>query len=116
MLDVRAHAPLDDFVFGIAITTPRGVECWGTNTDLGGLRPRRFEGAATVVVRCPELRLAPGEYLVDLAIHARDGAPYDYRRRMFAFTVTAQERGVGIYFPPHQWRFEGTIEWGDEET
>jgi ABC-type polysaccharide/polyol phosphate transport system ATPase subunit len=116
VLEVRAAEPLDDFVFGIAITTPRGVECWGTNTDLGGLRPRRFEGAATVVVRCPELRLAPGEYLVDLAIHARDGAPYDYRRRMFAFTVTAHERGVGIYFPPHQWRFEGTIVWGDEET
>jgi hypothetical protein len=35
---------------------------------------------------------------------------------MFAFTVTAQERGVGIYFPPHQWRFEGSIEWGDQET
>ncbi len=116
VLDARAHAALDDFVFGIAITTPRGVECWGTNTDLGGLRPRRFEGAATVVVRCPELRLAPGEYLVDLAIHARDGAPYDYRRGMFAFTVTAQERGVGIYFPTHEWGFQGSIEWGDEET
>ena len=98
------------------ITTPRGVECWGTNTDLGGLRPRRFEGEATVVVRCPALRLAPGEYLVDLAVHARDGAPYDYRRRMFAFTVTAQERGVGVYFPEHHWGFEGAIEWGDEET
>jgi ABC-type polysaccharide/polyol phosphate transport system ATPase subunit len=116
VIDVRANGPLDDFVFGIAITTPRGVECWGTNTDLGGLRPRRFDGSATVVVECPELRLAPGEYLVDLAIHAKDGAPYDYRRRMFAFTVTAQERGVGLYFPPHRWRFEGSIEWGDEEA
>jgi ABC-type polysaccharide/polyol phosphate transport system ATPase subunit len=116
VVDVHAQSPLDDFVFGIAIATPRGIECWGTNTDLGGLLPRRFDGAATVVVRCPELRLAPGEYLVDLAIHARDGAPYDYRRRMFAFTVTAQQRGVGIYFPRHEWKFEGSIEWGDEEA
>jgi hypothetical protein len=79
------------------------------------LAPRRFEGKATVVVRCPELRLAPGEYLVDLAIHARDGAPYDYRRRMIAFTVTSEERGVGLYFPSHGWRFEGGVAWGDAE-
>ena len=106
VVEVAAEQPLDDFVFGIAISTPRGVECWGTNTDLGGLRPRRLAGSATIVVRCPEMRLAPGEYLVDLAIHARDGAPYDYRRRMFAFTVTAQEQGVGIYLPRHDWGFQ----------
>ena len=75
------------------------------------MKPRRFEGEAQVELRCPELRLAPGEYLVDLAIHARDGAPYDYRRRLFAFTVTAAERGIGIYFPRHQWGFTGSIEW-----
>jgi ABC-type polysaccharide/polyol phosphate transport system ATPase subunit len=115
ILEVRAERPLDDFVFGIGIFTPRGVECWGTNTDLSGLRPRRLEGSATVVVRCPELRLAPGEYLVDLAIHARDGAPYDYRRRIFGFTVTARERGVGIYYPRHQWGFEGGVEWDPRE-
>jgi lipopolysaccharide transport system ATP-binding protein len=115
VVEVRAEQPLDDFVFGIGIFTPRGVECWGTNTDLGGLRPRRLEGAATVVVRCADLRLAPGEYLVDLAIHARDGAPYDYRRQLFAFTVTARERGVGIYLPRHRWEFEGGIDWDPAE-
>jgi len=111
VVEVRAERELGDFVFGIGLSTPRGVECWGTNTDLLGLRPRRLLGAATVVVRCPELRLAPGEYLVDLAIHSRDGAPYDYRRRIFAFTVTAQDRGVGLYLPRNEWWFEGGIEW-----
>ena len=111
VFEVRADRAIDDFVFGIGLFTPRGVECWGTNTDLRGFHPRRLAGRATVVVRCPELRLAPGEYLVDLAIHARDGAPYDYRRRMFAFTVTAQEGGVGLYLPRHQWEFEGGVEW-----
>jgi hypothetical protein len=79
------------------------------------MKPGRFEGAATFAVECPELRLAPGEYLVDLAIHARDGAPYDYRRRLFAFTVTAAERGIGIYFPAHRWAFTGAIEWEARE-
>ncbi len=58
---------------------------------------------------CPALRLAPGEYLVDVAVHARDGAPYDYRRRALSFTVTAAERGVGVYFPEHRWDFGGAL-------
>jgi ABC-type polysaccharide/polyol phosphate transport system ATPase subunit len=121
VVEVRAPRPLDDFVFGIGVFTPRGVECWGTNTDLEGLDPRRFSGRAQIVVRCPALDLGPGEYLVDLAIHARDGAPYDYRRRMFAFTVTARDPGAGVadgwvggrglYLPPHEWTFEGGVEW-----
>jgi lipopolysaccharide transport system ATP-binding protein len=108
---VRAAQPLADFVFGLAVATPRGFECWGTNTDLEGFAPGRFAGEATVRVVCPALRLAPGDYVVDVAIHARDGAPYDYRQRTLGFTVTARTGGVGVYFPEHRWDFRGEIEW-----
>jgi hypothetical protein len=64
-----------------------------------------------VRLRCPRLRLAPGEYHVDVAVHSREGAPYDYRRRAFRFTVSSAERGVGVYFPEHSWGFEGGVEW-----
>ncbi len=110
-LAVRAARPLTDFVFGIAVATPRGFECWGTNTDLEGFAPRRFAGETTVRVVCPALRLAPGEYVVDVAVHARDGAPYDYRQRTLGFTVTARTGGVGVYFPEHRWEFQGGVEW-----
>ena len=113
-IEVAAHRPLDDFVFGIAIATPRGVACWGTNTDLAGWRPERLAGEGTVRIHCPALRLAPGEYLVDVAVHARDGAPYDYRRQALAFTVTSRERGEGVYFPEHRFAFEGGIAWAGE--
>jgi lipopolysaccharide transport system ATP-binding protein len=112
---VRAAAPLTDFVFGVAIATPRGVEVWGTNTDLEGYAPASFAGEATVRLTCPALRLAPGEYTVDAAVHARDGAPYDYRRRALSFTVTARHGGVGVYFPEHAWDFTGDVRWADEE-
>jgi ABC-type polysaccharide/polyol phosphate transport system ATPase subunit len=107
--ELRASAgrPLSDFVFGVAISTPRGVECWGTNTDLAGLSPVRLEGEATVRLVCPELRLAPGEYRLDAAVHARDGAPYDYRKGVARFTVTARARGVGVYFRPTAGRRAG---------
>jgi ABC-type polysaccharide/polyol phosphate transport system ATPase subunit len=119
VFEIRARAarPLTDFVFGIAVATPRGFECWGTNTDLEGFVPGRFEGEATVRLTCPALRLAPGEYRIDVAVHARDGAPYDYHRHALDLTVTARHGGVGVYFPEHRWEFAGGIDWteGEEE-
>jgi ABC-type polysaccharide/polyol phosphate transport system ATPase subunit len=117
-IQARTARPLEDFVFGVAVSTPRGFECWGTNTDLEGFVPEAFEGEATVRLTCPALRLAPGEYLVDVAVHARDGAPYDYQRKALSFTVTSPSRGVGVYFPEHRWEFSGGIRWDagkDEE-
>ena len=46
-----------------------------------------------------------------MAVHARDGYAYDYQRRILSFTMTAREKGVGIYFPSHEWEFEGGVRW-----
>jgi ABC-type polysaccharide/polyol phosphate transport system ATPase subunit len=116
VFEIRARAgkPLDDFVFGVAISTPRDFEVWGTNTDIEGYAAGHFEGEATVRLACPALRLAPGEYVVDVAIHSKEGAPYDYQRRALAFTVTATATGgVGVYAPEHRWEFGGGLEWKD---
>jgi lipopolysaccharide transport system ATP-binding protein len=107
----RAHRPLADFVFGIAVSTPRGHEVWGTNTDLEGYVAGRFEGEATVRLSCPAMRLGPGEYVVDVAVHSKEGAPYDYQKQALAFTVTARTGGIGVYFPEHEWELEGGAEW-----
>ena len=118
IFEIRARSaqPLSDFVFGVAVATPRGIECWGTNTDLGGLVPDVFDGEATVRLACPALRLAPGDYTVDAAVHSRDGAPYDYQRRVITFTVSSRERGIGLYFPEHRWEFAGGVRWRENPT
>ena len=103
----RARLAVTDFVFGVGLFTPRGVEVFGTNTDLDGHACERLDGEATARLVCPALRLAPGEYLVDVAVHARDGEPYDYRRKLLAFTVTSTGGGAGVYFPEHRWSFAG---------
>ncbi len=114
-ISARANHELDDFVFGVAIRTPRGGECWGTNTDLDGFVPARLaDGEVTVNVRCFNLRLGPGEYVVDVAVHARDGTPYDYRRQLVSFSVTAPTRGVGTYFPEHEWTFSDSVSWREQ--
>jgi lipopolysaccharide transport system ATP-binding protein len=111
-IGVHAHQDIEDFTFGVGILTPRGHECFGTNTDLAGFVPAKLAAGRTVVrLECPELRLGPGEYLIDVAVHARDGTPYDFRRRFVALSVTASDRGVGSYFPQHHWRFEDGVDW-----
>ena len=38
------------------------------------------------------------------AVHARDGTPYDYRRRLAGFTVTASRDGQQVYQTERSWR------------
>jgi len=108
---VRAAAPLSDFVFGFAITTVSGQSVFGSNTDIDGFRPGEFAGEARVTLEIPAFALAPGVYSLDAAAHARDGAPYDYRRDVLRFEVTADRPVVGVWNPQHRWTFAGAIRW-----
>jgi hypothetical protein len=108
---VRAPASLSDFVFGFAVSTVSGASVFGVNTDIDGLRPAAFAGEGRVTLEIPAFALAPGVYSVDAAAHARDGAPYDYRRDALRFEVTADRAAAGVWNPPHHWRFEGAIRW-----
>ena len=107
VLRVRAAQPLDDFVFGIGIFNAEGVCCYGTNTDIDELTPERFAGEAEVVFRIESLDLVDGTYKLDVAVHRRDGYPYDYHRLLYTFRVKSRSRDVGIYRPRHAWRFNG---------
>ena len=62
----------------------------------------------------PASRLAPGEYVVDVAVHSKEGVAYDYQKQALALTVTAGAVGVGVYFPEHRWEAEGGVDWKKE--
>ena len=47
---------------------------------------------------------------MDVAIHKRDGYPYDYHRFLYTFRMKSRARDVGIYRPPHVWRFTGDVQ------
>ena len=110
-IEVEAHQELNDFVFGIGVFTPRDMEVWGINTGLSGYASESLEGRTKVRLVCPAFRLAPGEYLIDVAVHARDGYPYDYHRRFVSFSMTSPRRGVGVYFPRYRWEFDEAVRW-----
>ena len=106
---VRAHHPLNDFVFGVALFSAEGVCCYGTNTDIEGAEPHEFTGEAEVGFVIDSLCLVAGTYTVDVAVHRRNGVPYDYHRSLYTIRVTSRVNETGIVRPPHRWTFSSGI-------
>jgi lipopolysaccharide transport system ATP-binding protein len=110
-LEVEAREPLSDFVFGVAIATISGTIVFGTNTQIDGLAPERFLGRGRAILELPSLDLASGVYSLDVAVHGKDGSPYDYRRDLLRFEVTADSDVAGTWNPNRSWAFDGEIHW-----
>jgi ABC-type polysaccharide/polyol phosphate transport system ATPase subunit len=109
-LEVRASREVDDFVFGVGLFNADGVAVYGTNTHIEEFVPRSLTGGAMVQIAFPALSLVEGTYLLDVAVHRRDGTPFDYHRGLYSFRVKARVKDVGVYRPYHAWSFSGAIE------
>jgi len=107
---VRAAHPTDDFVFGIAIFNADGVCCYGTNTEREDMVPERLAGEADIIFAIDSLALVDGSYKVDVAVHKRDGYPFDYHRLLYTFRMKSRARDVGIYRPTHHWSFSPGVQ------
>jgi ABC-type polysaccharide/polyol phosphate transport system ATPase subunit len=108
-LRVRASRPVSDFVFGIGVFNAEGVFVYGTNTDIEEHESSSLSGDAEVAFDIDALDLVEGTYKVDVAVHKRDGAPYDYHRLLYTFRVKSRLKDAGIYRPRHKWRFAGDV-------
>jgi hypothetical protein len=110
-MEVGAPSKLSDFVFGFGISTVAGATVFGSNTAIDGFVAGELGGKAMVLLDIPSLDLAPGVYSVDAAVHARDGSPYDYRRDVLRFEVTAERACAGVWSPERRWSFAGDVRW-----
>ncbi len=108
-LKVHPHQPTDDFVFGVGLFNADGICCYGTNTYFEEMIPDRLAGDAEVTFAIEALDLVEGTYKLDVAVHKRDGAPYDYHRLLYTFRVKSRTHDVGIYRPRHRWIFSSNI-------
>ena len=106
---LRAPLPIEDFVVGLGLFNAEGVCCYGTNTNLEDYTSQRLQGDAEVTFTIASLDLVEGTYKVDVAVHRLDGYPYDYHRLLYTFRVKSRTKDVGIYRPPHEWRFSEGI-------
>jgi hypothetical protein len=108
-LRIRAHQIVEDFVFGVGLFNADGVCCYGTNTDAEEMTPEHLNGDAEVAFHIDALELVEGTYKIDVAVHKRDGVPYDYHRLLYTFRVKSRTHDVGIYRPRHRWAFTGDV-------
>ena len=112
-IDVVPRRPLDDFVFGIGLFTPEDVCVHGTNTEIDGMVPGRFDAPATVRLTLPRCDLGAGTYLLDVAIHSRRGTPHDYWRGACRFRVDSPVADAGVYRPERFWSATGGVAWSE---
>lgn len=107
-LAVKADKPCEDFVFGIAIFNSDGTCVYGTNTDIEEYQAESLAGDATATFDIAAVDLVEGTYKLDVAVHKKDGAPYDYHRLLHTFRVKSRIKDAGIYRPRHTWKFSPT--------
>jgi hypothetical protein len=98
-----------DFVFGVGIFNAEGICVYGTNTDIEEHEADVLSGDADVRLAIDALDLVEGTYKLDVAVHKRDGAPYDYHRLLYTFRVKSRLKDVGIYRPRHRWAFSENV-------
>jgi hypothetical protein len=114
-IEVRASEPLDDFVFGIAVATPRGVECWGTNTDLAGLRPLRSAAPAPWWCAAPSCGSRPAN-IWSTSRSTRATAPRTTIVGGCSRSPSPRRSEASALFSGAPVGFEGAIEWEDETS
>ena len=102
----KAYRPVYDPVFGVGIFRDDDTYCYGTNTHIENIPIPRIEGEGKIRFCIDRLDLTEGKYLLDVAVHEKDGTPYDYQTRAYSFEVMSMIKDVGVYRPQHHWEFE----------
>lgn len=106
-----ADRAIADFVAGIRIARVDGTTVFGTNTRIDGHLAESVEGPFRIAVEFSAADLASGTYALDVAVHAADGAPYDYRADVLRFDVRAPEATAGVWRAPRRWDLTGAGRW-----
>lgn len=91
-------------VFGVGLHRDDGLLVFGTNTDIDRVSVPPLSESGMVSFTIPRLGLAEGVYTIDVAVHAPDGYPYDYRKRVVCFSVRSGCKELGVVSPDRQWR------------
>lgn len=96
-------------VFGIGFFLEDGTWCFGTNTHLEKIEITDIEGNGWVCIHFNSMNFIQNSYLVDVAVHAVDGTPYDYHSRLYKIAFRSEVNDSGIFRLPHQWSFHPVL-------
>ncbi len=94
---VQAQTPVESPIFGMAIKTPGGVVCFGTNTHMEGLDTGRIDGEHRVELTIPSLNLLDGPFVLHASASSADSSEvYHWVDSAWAFNVFPSRPGVGL--------------------
>jgi len=104
----RINSDIQDVVFGFGIFMLDGTRCYGTNSQIADAgMPSLNQGKEGVVaMRLSHLYLADGEYVVNIAMHSKEGIAYDYHHRLYGFQIRSGSKDIGIVRPEVGWKIE----------
>jgi ABC-type polysaccharide/polyol phosphate transport system ATPase subunit len=103
------HQVVADPVFGVGIFRDDGLSVFGTNTSIDKVKVERLPEKGVITFFMPRLGLAEGVYTIDIAAHASDGYPYDYRRQALKFSVRSGSSEIGVISPDRRWGSDGAF-------
>lgn len=103
VIHYRVHGQVEDLVFGLAILRGDGFWYYGSNTDIEEITLPPLSEEGMVEIFPERLSLLAGTYFLDVAVHARNGYPYDYHHELYSFTVQSELRDTGVCRIPHRW-------------
>ncbi len=109
-LEYYAKEKVDHPVFGVGFFLQDGTWCYGSNTMLERKRIQSIQGTGWVDIRFDRLNFIQNSYLIDVAVHAEDGTPYDYHSRLYRLGFRSDIQCAGIFQLDHQWNFDSTLD------
>jgi lipopolysaccharide transport system ATP-binding protein len=104
-IDYHVHQKVDDLVFGVSLNRADGLIAHGSNSDIAKQTVPSLTGSGTVRYHLKRLGLSDGSYTLDVAVHRKDGYPYDYHKGVCKFAVRCPQQHVGVYIPEYRWEF-----------
>jgi hypothetical protein len=93
--------------FGIGIFRDDGVHVYGTNSLIEHDMFINVKEHGYVKILVQDNCLLPGRYMLDVAVHSKDGEKYDDIRNVTPFEIVARKKDLGICRLDSCWEVDG---------
>jgi lipopolysaccharide transport system ATP-binding protein len=104
IITLKRNEPIESLVCGIAIHRTDGLLVLGTNTEIEGVEIPLFDNQCHISLLLKRVGLINGSFTLDVAVHAKDGYPFDYHRRLGRFAVRGERSRLGVAALPLEWK------------
>jgi ABC-type polysaccharide/polyol phosphate transport system ATPase subunit len=111
----KNNQEVDNPVIGIGIFRNDGINCYSTNTQIDKISKIETNHSGNVKLKIESLALIEGEYILDIAIVAHDGTPFDFIKDITRFSIFSEIKDVGITRLKHNWIIDEIIYYSEKE-